>query len=266
MDRELGLPEVDVSVGVLELVCHAAVVGRSFEDAAEIMKLHDMLDLRAKQIRVLAEGEGRRLAQERDRQAAAYEQHQLEVKAEASPGLLVVCADGGRVQTRNGFAEREEKDRQELSRAHAELEAVDPARRVARPERWKEDKVGVVYDATAKPQPGAAFGEYRGAKAKVKTYTATMQTWESFGWMLRLEAERRGYAKAKTRLFLADGAKHIRELVRRISRRPSSGWTGRTPRAIWPTAPRRSSGTGLTRRGAGSRRTGVCCGMASATR
>lgn len=212
MDWELGLPAVDVSVGVLELVCHAAVLGRSFEDAAEIMKLHDMLDLSAKQIRVLAEGEGRRLAQERDRQAAAYEQHRLEVKAEQFPGLLVVCADGGRVQTRNGFAEREANDRRGLSRAHTEREAIDPARQEKRPERWKEDKIGVVYDAVAKPQPGAAYGEYRGAKAKVKTYTTTMQPWESFGWMLRLEAERRGYAKAKTRLFLADGAKHIREL------------------------------------------------------
>lgn len=212
MDWELGLPAVDVSVGVLERVCHAAVTSRSFEDAAEIMTVHDMVDLSAKQVRVLAEGEGRRLAQERERQVNAYRSRRLEVKAAQSPGLIVVCADGGRVQTRNGFADRGSAEREELSAAHAEKEAIDPARQQERVERWKEDKIGVVYDAVAKPQPGAAYREYRGANAKIKTYVATMRPWEAFGWMLRLEAARRGYAGAKTRLFLADGAPHIREL------------------------------------------------------
>ena len=213
MDWELGLPSVDVSVGVLERVCHSTMVGRSFSDAAEIMQVHDEVDLSAKQIRVLAEGEGRRLAQERDREASVYEQGRLELKAEqpcAPPGLIVICADGGRVQTRNGFAERGAADQEEL--VPAEEEAGDCVRQADRKERWKENKVGVVYDAVAKPQPRAAHGEYEGAKAKVKTYVATMQPWKSFGWMLRVEAERRGYAKAKTKLFLADGAGHIREL------------------------------------------------------
>lgn len=39
-----------------------------------------------------------------------------------------------------------------------------------------------------------------------------MEPWEVMGWMLRLEAERRGYKNAKEQLFLADGAKHIREV------------------------------------------------------
>ncbi len=114
------------------------------------------------------------------------------------------------MQTRNGFAERGAADQEEL--VPAEEEAGDCVRQADRKERWKENKVGVVYDAVAKPQPRAAHGEYEGAKAKVKTYVATMQPWKSFGWMLRVEAERRGYAKAKTKLFLADGAGHIREL------------------------------------------------------
>jgi hypothetical protein len=37
MDWELGLPEVDISIGLLERVCHASVVTRSFEDAHEVM-------------------------------------------------------------------------------------------------------------------------------------------------------------------------------------------------------------------------------------
>ena len=66
----------------------------------------------------------------------------------------------------------------------------------------------------AKPQSATTYGEYGGAEAKIKTYVATMQPWESFGWFLRVEAEQRGYAKAKTKLFLADGAPHIRDLQR----------------------------------------------------
>jgi len=209
MDWELGLPSVDVSIGVLERVCHAAVVTRSFEDAGEIMKLHDLLELKPKQIRVLAEGEGRRLAQERQGRVKAYQEHRLEVKAEGAPALLVVGADGGRVQTRNGFAERGQADkgyRQEAAPEHPTQGTAEGVRKEdPAPDRWKEDKVGVIYDAVAKPQPNAAAGEYRGAKAKTKTYEATMQPWDAFGWMLRFEAERRGYGKAKTRLFLADG-------------------------------------------------------------
>jgi hypothetical protein len=185
MDWELGLSsDVNVSIGLLERVCHAAVVGRSFEDAYEIMKMHDMVDLNAKQIRALTESEGRRLAEQREVDAKDYREQRLQVQCEESPKLLVICADGGRVQTR-------QKERTE---------------------RWKENKIGVVYDAAAKPQPRVATGEYQGAKAKTKTYTATMQPWESFGWMLRVEAEKRGYLKAETKLFLADGARHIREM------------------------------------------------------
>lgn len=216
MDWELGLPSVEVSIGVLERVCHAAVVTRSFEDAGEIMKLHDLLEIAPKQIRVLAEGEGRRLAQERQQRVKAYQDHRLEVEAEGAPALLVVGADGGRVQTRNGFAERGQADkgcRQEAAPERPTQGTVEGVRKEdPAPDRWKEDKVGVIYDAVAKPQPNAAAGEYRGAKAKTKTYEATMQPWDAFGWMLRFEAERRGYGKAKTRLFLADGAKHIREM------------------------------------------------------
>lgn len=184
MDWALGLPEQDISIGLLECVCHAAVATQSFEDAESVMKVHSMIDMSAKSIRAFAEGEGRRLAETRDRLAKAYLAHQFEPVAAGSPGLLVVAADGGRVQTRQAEST----------------------------ERWKEDKIGVIYDAIAKPQPRATRGDYQGAKARIKTYVATLQPWRVFGGMLRLEAEQRGYGKAKTRLFVADGAKHIREM------------------------------------------------------
>ncbi|MFH1725762.1 MAG: hypothetical protein ABII00_14220 [Elusimicrobiota bacterium] len=219
MDWALGLPDEDISIGMLERVCHASMVARSFADASKITEVHDMVDIRAKRVRELAEGEGRRLAEVRDRQAQAYEQHQLEITPEQSPALLVVCADGGRVQTRTAFAERgaKAKERRVEAPAHTERKGTDSTpqkQQEQRKEHWKENKVGVVYDAVARPQSAAAYGEYRGAEAKIKTYVATMQPWESFGWFLRVEAEKRGYAKAKAKLFLADGAPHIRDLQR----------------------------------------------------
>jgi len=160
------------------------VVGRSFEDGHEILSVHAGIELSAKHVRSLAEKEGRDLAEERGKEVAAYREGRMEEAKAKAPELIVVTADGGRVQTRASLAN----------------------------ERWKEDKIGIIYDAVAKPEPEAKPGKYEGAKAQTKTYAATLESWESMGWMLRLEAERRGYAKAKTKVFVADGAKHIREL------------------------------------------------------
>ncbi|MBK8871887.1 MAG: hypothetical protein IPN19_12865 [Elusimicrobia bacterium] len=71
----------------------------------------------------------------------------------AAPRLLVIAADGGRVQTRS----------------------ADPR------ERWKEDKIGIVYDATATPQPHVPRGEYEGAKAKQKPTWPLRPDWRPWG-------------------------------------------------------------------------------------
>lgn len=184
LDEALGIPSFGPSVEARHKICHAAVVGRSFEDGQEILSVHTGVELSAKHVRSIAEKEGRDLVEERGQQLAAYREGQMEEPGAAAPELMVVTTDGGRVQMRGAQAR----------------------------ERWKEDKIGVVYDAIPRPQPQAKPDEYEGAKAQTKTYTATMETWESMGWMLRLEAERRGYAKAKTKVLIADGAISIREL------------------------------------------------------
>ena len=184
LDEALGIPSFGPSVEARHKICHAAVVGRSFEDGQEILSVHAGVALSAKHVRSIAEKEERNLVEERGRQLAAYREGQMEDPGAAASSLMVVTTDGGRVQTREAPAG----------------------------ERWKEDKIGVIYDAIPRPQPQAKADEYEGAKALTKTFTATMENWESMGWMLRLEAERRGYAKAKTKVFIADGAKPIREL------------------------------------------------------
>jgi hypothetical protein len=184
LDEALGIPVSGPSVEMRQKVCHAAVVGRSFEMGREILRVHSQIELSAKHVRWIAGREGRFVRRERDQESSVYRSGKGIPAGTESPALVVIAADGGRVQTR----------------------ARDPR------ERWKEDKIGIVYDAVANPQPNAPPGEYEGAKAQTKTYAATLADWETMGWLLRVEAERRGYARAQARLFVADGARAIREL------------------------------------------------------
>jgi len=185
LDCGLGIPSSGGSVGRTERVCHAAVTGRSFEGAAEILREHDGIELSAKQVRILSESEGQRVVDERQKEVEVFRKRELSFPANETPELLVVTADGGRVQTRqpeNGSA-------------------------------WKEDKVGGVYEATPRKDPAAAAADhYEGAKAQKKTYVASLSTWEEFGWMLCVEAWRRGYERAKEKLFISDGAVALRTL------------------------------------------------------
>ena len=184
LDEALGIPRRGPSVGALRKICHAAVVGRSFEAAQDMLRELAGIFFGRQRIRVLSEREGRRIAEERDEEVKEAQAGRGPQACALAPELLVIVADGGRVHTRQAAPE----------------------------ERWKEDKVGVVYDALARPDPRAKLGEYEGAKAQVKTYVATMEKCEPFGWMLWVEALRRGYDEAKTVLFLADGAPTLRAL------------------------------------------------------
>jgi hypothetical protein len=182
LDEAVGISRTGPSVGLRQKICHAAVATRSFEMGRDVLRVHGGVDISRKHVRTMAEGEGRRLVKERAAEVKLFEQGRLDIPSGEAPPLIVVTCDGGRVQTRH------------------------------KQDRWREDKIGVVYDAIAKPHPSASHKEYKGAKARTKSHVATMESWESFGWMLRWEAERRGYEKAKERLFVADGAQTVREL------------------------------------------------------
>jgi len=185
LDGGLGIPVSGGSVGRTQRVCHAAVTGRSFETAAEILREHDGIELSAKQVRILSESEGQRVVEEWRAEVEAFRRRELSFAGPEAVELLVVTADGGRVQTRQ---------RQEGS-------------------AWREDKVGGVYDAIPRKDSAAASADhYEGAKAGTKTYVASLSTWEEFGWMLCVEAWRRGYERAKQKLFISDGAVALRTL------------------------------------------------------
>lgn len=95
------------------------------------------------------------------------------------PALLVITLDGGRVQTRQD----------------------DPK------EKWKEDKVAVVYEAT--PRPESPGEEYHGPAARNRCVTATMAHWDALGDHASALADRRGYAHAVQKICLSDGAGSI---------------------------------------------------------
>ena len=184
LDEALGIPSFGPSVEVVRKISHAAVTARSFELAAEVLKEHSGIGLSAKQVRVNSEAEGQRVAAVRAREVESFRKGEKITGPSVAPDLIVVTADGGRVQTRQ---EDEEGG------------------------VWKENKVGAIYDSSPSKDPAAREAEeYDGAKALTKTYAATMQSWDEFGWMLCVEAHKRGYAEAKEKLFISDGAQSLR--------------------------------------------------------
>lgn len=187
LDWALGIPPTGASVAYRQQVSDACVVGRSFEIGRHILQTHDHLILGTKAAWRISLQEGRRLVKERQAevQTALEPRASATVRpAQAPPALLVITCDGGRVQTIAS-----EKDK-----------------------RWKEDRIGAVYDATPRPHAHATRDTYEGAKALTTTFVASMECWDAFGPMLYSEALKRGYARARQKVFLSDGAESIRTL------------------------------------------------------
>ncbi|MFH0963606.1 MAG: ISKra4 family transposase [Planctomycetota bacterium] len=188
LDEALGIPPFGPSMETRQKICHAAATARSFEGASEILEEQAGIELSAKQVRVVSETEGKTLAEERAQEVASLRGGKLIAGPEKPPDLIVVTADGGRIQTRQ--VDEDEKG------------GV-----------WKEDKVGAIYEASPRKDPEARDAEkYEGAKAQMKTFAASLTDWDEFGWMLCVEALKRGYAKAKEKLFISDGAQSLRTL------------------------------------------------------
>jgi len=185
LDYTLGIPTRGGSVGRLELICNAGTKDRSFRKASDTLEHHSKIIMSDEGVRKLAEAEGRKLVEARDRRVEVCFRsrgHQPEPPSPPPHCLVTVC-DGGRVQTRQ----------------------------IQNGSRWRESKIGCVYDAQPQPDPAAATAEkYKGASAITKTFVATMEPWENFGHMLFAEACARGDMNAPLNLFISDAASAIR--------------------------------------------------------
>lgn len=165
--------------------CEANRAG-SFENAAVLFESLTGLHITAKQVQLFTERVGAVLAQQRDAATASFMALESHPEPPEAPiELLVITSDGGRVQTLRD----------------------DPA------ERWKEDKIGVVYDA--KPNPEVPGIDYEGPPPLTRSVVATMDSWETLGDHLSTLADQRGYTHARDKVFISDGATHIRTLRER---------------------------------------------------
>ena len=182
LDRRLGIPQRGASARLIRKVCEANRAG-SFEGAARLLNGLAGLHITAKQVQLLTERVGAIQARQRDAATESFLRLRLSPAPPADPiQLMVITADGGRVQTIQN----------------------DPD------EKWKENKVGVVYDAVPTPeQPGV---EYHGPHPVTRSVGATMAPWEKLGDHLSALANRRGYAHAREKVFISDGAQGIRSV------------------------------------------------------
>jgi hypothetical protein len=134
LDRRLKIPTRGASGLLVRKICEANKAG-SFPKASEVLLDLAGLRISAKRVQWTTERVGQLLVEERDAQTEDFMERRS-VRAAASGQepvqLLVVSADGGRVQTR-----QEDPD-----------------------QKWKEDKIGVVYDALACPEQ--AGEQYKG--------------------------------------------------------------------------------------------------------
>lgn len=180
LDRRLGIPSRGPSNRRARKVCEANRAG-SFHRASRLLDDLAGLHVSPKQVQLVTERIGALLAKQRDDATAAFLSLQRPPSPPESPlDLLVVTTDGGRVQTRQDSPN----------------------------EKWKEDKVGVVYSATPAPeQPGR---RYEGPPPTTRSVVATMDTWDTLGDHLSALADRRGYAHAHDKVFISDGAPAIR--------------------------------------------------------
>lgn len=140
----------------------------------------------AKRVQLITERVGATMMRERDAATASFLTSRSKASRPVEPAaLMVITADGGRVQTRQ----------------------KEPT------QKWKEDKVGVVYDAIPTPEkPGE---KYRGPKPNRRSVTATLASWDVLGDHLGALGEKRGYHYARQKVFISDGALSIRSLRER---------------------------------------------------
>ena len=144
------------------------------------------LSVSPKQVQLITERNGQRLRAAREQATQAFLSGAAPPEAPEEPArLIVVTADGGRVQTRQTDAQ----------------------------DKWKEDKIGVVYDAV--PTPESPGEPYHGPAPQTRSVTATLEPWERLGDHLSALADRRGYAHAAQRVFVSDGASAIRSVRER---------------------------------------------------
>lgn len=167
-------------------VCEASKAD-SFEKSAFLIETLMGAKISAKRVQLITERVGQSLLELREEDCELFVSGRARASAEAgAPGMLVISADGGSVQTRQD----------------------DPSK------KWKESKCGFVADFIPSPElPGEDC--YREPSPGARTVAATLKPWDSLGDYLSCAAEQRGYSRALEKVFISDGAPGIRSIRER---------------------------------------------------
>ena len=182
--RDWSLPaEVPLTSRAAQRLSREATT-QPFAKAAAVLSEDWGTALDGKQIQRWAQVLGGQVVNLRTAEVQAHEQGWRPGSSANPPELLVIGMDGGRVQTREKQGENDS--------------------------RWREDKVLTITSYL----PGDGTKEHP-PQPLVTTYAATMGDSESFGPMVRIEAERRGISRSRTVLVVADGGNWIDPLCQR---------------------------------------------------
>lgn len=130
-----------------------------------------------KQIQRWGEALGQTLVERREKELHSFQAGHLPDSSENEHQLLVIGADGGRVQTRE--------------------------KKIETGSRWKEDKVLTITSCLK------GDGVDRAPQKLLTTCLATMEDAKTFGQLARLEAEKRGIRKAVEVIGIHDGGNWI---------------------------------------------------------
>ncbi len=150
---------------------------QSFDNAARALNIDWGTSFDGKQIQRWGEALGRTLLDARAKELKSFQAGCLPDCPENEHPLLVIGADGGRVQTREKSAETGS--------------------------RWKEDKVLTITSCLQ------GDGVDRPPQKLLTTCLATMEDAKTFGQLARLEAEKRGIRKAVEVIGIHDGGNWI---------------------------------------------------------
>lgn len=181
LDAALGLVD-SYSPGVARWMCRAAALAGSYQAASQDLLTYASLEIDARQIQRMVTQMAPRMTQWREAQGPLFNP--------AAGDIFCVGTDGtGAPMRRKELRGRKGKN----GRA-----------------RTREVKVGTVFTHRKPDQPDQRpERDYDST-----TYIADILSAKEFGTRLRAEAMRRGIAKAKTIVFLGDGARWVWELAR----------------------------------------------------
>jgi hypothetical protein len=217
----------------------------SFTDAAFALT-ETGLPISAQHVRTLAQQVGSELVGQRDRKAG-LNRNKLPVRVAATPEVVAVEVDGGRLRTRAADAgpgvhraQNKEDKVACLVSLRSEVSAHDPQPepppsflRPRRVERLVQQMAGQAGDGpatdvhTAQPQENQAEPPTAGGdpadepwapRKRLRTCLASMAGSQAFGRQVAAEAKERDFYRAQRKAFVADGAAYNWKLQQRYFR------------------------------------------------